>query len=71
MLVSAAMELTQPERVLRLRHRDALAFALYAGWRKRKTEPIAGAARPALSVRRRRSRRLGRLAALAPEGEPP
>ena len=71
MLVSAAMQLTRPSAFFVCAIVMHLAFALYAGWRKRKTEPIAGAAKTRFVGVQPQVAPTGRLAVLAPDGETP
>jgi hypothetical protein len=70
-LVSAAMQLTQPSAFFVCAMAMHLAFALYAGWRKRKTEPIAGAAKTRFVGAPPQVAPTGRLAAVEREGESP
>jgi MFS family permease len=70
-LVSAAMQLTQPSAFFVCAIAMHLAFALYAGWRKRKTEPIAGAAKTRFVGAPPQVAPTGRLAAVEREGESP
>ncbi len=68
-LVSAAMQATQPGAFFVCAIGMHLAFAVYAGWRKRRTEPIAGPAKTRFVGAPPQVAPTGRLAAVerAPE----
>jgi MFS family permease len=70
-LVSAAMELTSASAFFASAIAMHAAFALYAGWRKRRAEPIPGAAKTRFAAAPPQVAPTGRLAAVELDTEPP
>jgi MFS family permease len=71
LLVSGAMELTEPSAFFVSAIVMHAAFASYAAWRKRKVEPIAGAAKTRFAAAPPQVAPTGRLAAVDVEPQTP